>query len=108
MEPDKTEEIIKEVQFLPGNEKWGGKVQVLRVTVAQGDGTTRSFINKRLVFTSTGRYNNLPRNGCEEIVEAIKAASIAERVAHEALLTEINTRPRTAAAFSLHNRRSRT
>ncbi len=90
---DKTEEVIKEVCFLSDNDKWGGKVQVIRVTVPQGDGTSRVFINKRLMFTGNQRYINLPRNGIEELTKAIVEASDAERVAHEALITELNARP---------------
>ena len=107
----KTEEIIESVPFLVGNDKWGGRVEVLRFTITQPDGTSRSFINKRLVFTATGRYNNLPRNGCDEIIEAIKSASIVEHAAHETLLREINTRPRTTEqphSLLKHARRSRT
>jgi hypothetical protein len=91
---EKTEEVIKEVPFLSDNDKWGGRVQVIRVTVPQSDGTSRVFINKRLMFNSNKRYINLPRNGVEEVVKAIGEASDAERVAHEALITEINSRQR--------------
>lgn len=86
---DKREEVLKEVVFLDGNAKWGGKVQVLRVSLAQPDGTTKTFINKRLCF-NTGRYINLPRAGIEEVLAALVAASTAEREHHEALLEELN------------------
>src|SRR5436853_1508093 len=92
--PDKTEQVLQEFDFLYGNAKWSGKVQVLRVTVAgENGGPPRKFINKRLVINSTGRYINLPRAGIEEVVSAILAASDSERQYHEALLEEINNRP---------------
>ena len=90
---EKTEQVISETPFLSDNDKWGGKVQVIRVTVPQGDGTSRVFINKRLVYNASQRYTNLPRNGIEELVSAIVAATQAEREAHETLITEINSRP---------------
>ena len=100
---EKKEEVIKEVPFLPDNEKWGGKVQILRVTVPQVDGTTRVFINKRLMFSGNQRYMNLPRNGTEDIVKAIEEASVFERTAHEALLAEINATPSRRGISNLLN-----
>lgn len=88
----RTEEILEEVPFLEGNVRWGGKIQILRVTFSEPDGTPRVFINKRLMLTSSNRYINLPRNGIEEMIQAIIAASESERAHHEALLTEINSR----------------
>lgn len=93
---DKKEEVLQEFDFLYGNEKWGGKVQVLRVSVpSENGGPPRKFINKRLVINSTGRYINLPRAGIEEVVTAILAASDLERQYHEALLEELNNRPQS-------------
>jgi hypothetical protein len=90
---DAKEEVLKEVSFLAGNTKWGGKVQVLRVTLSQADGSSRTFINKRLVFTNSGRFINLPRAGIEELLEAIEGASESEREYHEALLEDLNSSP---------------
>ena len=92
MSADKKEEILKEVPFLADNEKWGGTVQVIRVTAPQVDGTSRVFINKRLMFTGNSRYINLPRNGVEELVAAIMTATQVEREAHEEVIAQLNTR----------------
>lgn len=89
---DKTEEVLKEVSFLSGNDKWSGKVQILRVKVTSPDGSVKTFINKRLVLNSTGRFINLPRNGIDEIVSAIQSASESEREYNEALMEELNLR----------------
>lgn len=96
----KKEEILKEVPFLKSSDKWGGVIQVIRVTVLQDDGSPdRVFINKRLMFTGSSRYINLPRNGIEEVIKAIVEATEVEREAHEAVLTHLNERKGTSRAF---------
>jgi len=92
MDKSRYEEVLNEYPFLPGNEKWGGKVQVLRITYRQPDGMERVFISKRLILNSSQRYMNLPRAGIEELIEAILSATEDEKVHHEALLAEINQR----------------
>jgi hypothetical protein len=87
---DKKEEVLKEIPFLPGNDTWGGKVQIVRVTLPQENGPSRTFINKRLMFNANNRYINLPRHGIEEVVQAILAASESEREHHEALIAQLN------------------
>lgn len=87
---DKREEILREFPFRP-NDRWGGKIQLIRSTVMV-NGQERVYINKRLIFTESGRYINLPRDGVEEMVQAILAASEPEREYHEALMEEINQR----------------
>jgi hypothetical protein len=96
--PDKKEEILQEFPFMVGNQRWGGSVQLIRATVIQ-DGRERVYINKRLFFTDRGRYINLPRDGVEEMVAAILAASEPEKALHEALIVEINQRTRRTPSF---------
>ena|SRR5271155_2077418 len=95
---NKHEEVLERFPFKPGNEKWGGEIQIIRATVNQ-NGQERVYINKRLLFTGTGRYINLPRDGVEEMVAAILAASEPEQKYHEALMAEINQRTKRNPSF---------
>jgi hypothetical protein len=100
---DKVEEILFEAPFLQDNEQWGGRVAIVKVTVTPPGGPAQSFINKRLTF-GNNRYINLPRKGIEEVIEAVREASKAEREQFGTLIQELNSRRPPRGGHS--NRRS--
>jgi hypothetical protein len=104
--PNKHEEILERFPFNTHNLKSGGEIQIIRATVIK-DGQERVYINKRLLFTGTGRYINLPRDGVEEMVDAIYAASEPEQRHHEALMAQINQRTKRTPNFDQKMDRSR-
>jgi len=74
MEREKDETLLDSFEFLKGDARWSGAVDIVNRRVKQEDGSTKSFVDMRLRIGQGPRYTPLPRRGVEEIVSAILEA----------------------------------
>lgn len=74
---EKQEKLLCSFEFLKGDTRWAGAVDVVQRTVRYEDGNVRQYTDLRLRIGDGPKYTPLPRRGLDEILTAIEDAKEA-------------------------------